>query len=135
MLPAISWDPHSRYHARMDEPIGFDAVTIDCADPVALAEFWGTVLGTEIEWMAGDGPHYIDLKPVPGGPKLRFQRVPEPKPAKNRLHLDLVAADLDAAAARIEAIGGRRTGTVAEYGFEWTVLADPEGNEFCIVRA
>ena len=117
----------------MDEPITFDAVTIDCADPVALAEFWGSVLGTEIEWTAGDGPHYIDLKAVSGAPRLRFQRVPEPKPTKNRLHLDLFAADVAAAVARVEALGGSRIGSVAEYGFEWTVLADPEGNEFCIV--
>ena len=116
----------------MDEPITFDAVTIDCADPGALAEFWGKVLGTEIDWVAGEGPHYIDLKAIPGGPRIRFQRVPEPKPTKNRLHIDLLTGDLDAAAARVEALGGRKTGAFAEYGFEWIVLADPEGNEFCI---
>ena len=116
----------------MDEPIMVDAVTIDCADPGALAEFWATVRGTEIEWSAGDGPHYMDLKAVHGGPRLRFQRVPEKKSAKNRLHLDLLAADLEAAVARVEALGGRRAGTFDEYGFEWIVLADPEGNEFCI---
>ena len=118
----------------MDEPITFDAVTIDCTDPAALAQFWAALLGTEIEWTVGDGPHYLDLKAVPGGPRLRFQRVPEPKPMKNRLHLDLFAGNIERAIGRVEALGGRKTGSVAEYGFEWTVFADPEGNEFCILR-
>jgi predicted enzyme related to lactoylglutathione lyase len=116
----------------MDEPITLDAVTIDCVDPIVLAEFWGAVLGTEIESTAGEEPHYVDLKAVSGVPRLRFQRVPEPKPTKNRVHVDLVANDIASAVARIEALGGRKTGSGAEYGFEWTVLADPEGNEFCV---
>jgi predicted enzyme related to lactoylglutathione lyase len=115
------------------EPITFDAVTMDCVDPVSLATFWGALLGTEIEWTAGDGPHYIDLRAVSGAPRIRFQRVPEPKSTKNRLHLDLLAANIEAVVARVVALGGRRTGSVAEYGFEWTVFADPEGNEFCIL--
>jgi len=117
------------------EGVVFDAVAIDCEDPTALAGFWVEVLGTEIEGTGGEGPHYVDLKPVPGVPRLRFQRVPEAKPAKNRLHFDLLADDLEAACVRVEALGAQRTGeTHSEYGFDWVVLRDPEGNEFCIIH-
>src|SRR5262245_56749766 len=114
--------------------IAFDAVAIDCSDPMALGEFWAAVLGTEIEETGGDGPHYVDLKPVGRVPTLRFQRVPEPKPAKNRLHLDLMADDLEVAAARVESLGATRTGeSHSEYGLDWIVFHDPEGNEFCLI--
>jgi predicted enzyme related to lactoylglutathione lyase len=119
----------------MTDAVRFDAVAIDCTDPVALAGFWAAVLGTEIEGTGGEGPHYVDLKPTGGVPTLRFQRVPEPKATKNRLHLDLMAPDIDAAAARVESLGARRTGeSHSEYGFDWIVLEDPEGNEFCIIH-
>jgi predicted enzyme related to lactoylglutathione lyase len=114
---------------------GLDAITIDCADPMRLAGFWAEVLGTEIESAVGDTTHYVDLFPVPGVPILRFQRVPEPKSVKNRLHLDVSVEDLDEALARVERIGGRAISeqTLAEYGYDWRVVADPEGNEFCLV--
>src|SRR5580765_5346913 len=93
----------------MTAALTFDAVAIDCADPVALAGFWAGVLDTEIQGTGGDGPQYVDLKPVGAVPTLRFQRVPELKAAKNRLHLDLMTADLETAATRIESLGARRT--------------------------
>lgn len=117
------------------DPVGeLNAVAIDCADPLSLARFWAAVLGTGIEAPIGDGTHYVDLVPAPGIPILRFQRVPEPKMTKNRLHLDLSVRDLDEACARAEALGGRRVSgqAVAEYGYVWTVMRDPEGNEFCV---
>lgn len=114
---------------------GLDAITIDCADALGLARFWAEVFGTEIESAVGDGPQYVDLLPVPGVPILRFQRVPEPKATKNRLHLDVAVVDLDAAAARVEELGGRRISeeVMTEFGYDWLVMADPEDNEFCIV--
>ena len=115
---------------------GLDAVTIDCADPLALGRFWARVFGTKIEPTEGDEPpQYVDLLPITGVPILRFQRVPEPKTVKNRLHLDVLVADVDAACARVEALGGRRLSAerFAEYGYRWLVMADPEGNEFCLV--
>jgi predicted enzyme related to lactoylglutathione lyase len=119
----------------MSNSLTFDAVAIDCADPVALTEFWAAVLGTEIEGTGGDGPQYVDLKPVGTVPTLRFQRVPELKASKNRLHFDLMADDLQAAAARVESLGARRTGeSHSEYGFDWIVFHDPEGNEFCVIH-
>jgi predicted enzyme related to lactoylglutathione lyase len=117
----------------MDVVGELNAIAIDCADPRRLARFWGAVFGTEIESTLGDG-QYIDLRPAPGLPILRFQLVPEPKGGKNRLHLDLDVEGLDAACARIEALGGRRASeqTLIEHGFAWIVMEDPEGNEFCI---
>ena len=113
----------------------FDAITIDCADPVGLGSFWARVFGTQLGPSDGDVPQYVDLLPVTGVPTLRFQRVPEPKTVKNRLHLDVSVTDLDAADARVEALGGRRLSAepFAEYGYRWHVMADPEGNEFCLV--
>ena len=114
---------------------GLDAITIDCADALALAGFWAAVFGTEIGSAVGDGPAYVDLLPVPGIPILRFQRVPEPKAVKNRVHLDVAVEDLDEASARAEALGARRISVepYAEYSYRWLVMADPEGNEFCLV--
>ena len=118
----------------MDPVASFDAVAIDCADPLELARCWGAVFGTGVECSVGDGPQYVDLLPGPGVPKLRFQRVPEPKTTKNRLHLDLSVEGLDEACARVEALGGRRMSgqPLTENGYSWTVMQDPEGNEFCV---
>ena len=110
----------------MDRVGSLDAITIDCADPLELAHFWAAVFGTGIESSVGAGPHYVDLLPIPGLPILRFQRVPEQKITKNRLHLDLAVEDQDEACARIEALGGRRIPgqTFTEYGYTWTVMQD-----------
>ena len=118
----------------MDRIASFDAIDIDCADPLELAHFWAAVFGTGIESSLGDGPHYLDLLTVPGLPILRFQRVPEAKTTKNRLHLDLLVEDLDEACTRLVTLGARRMSeqAVTEYGYTWLVMQDPEGNEFCI---
>jgi predicted enzyme related to lactoylglutathione lyase len=120
------------------EPVGrLGWIQIDCRDPLELAAFWGAVLGLEIdEEYLGDPPRYVGLVPVePDHPQVNFQRVPEPKTVKNRLHLDLRVDDVDEATARIEALGGRRLQPedVHEYGYHWRVLTDPEGNEFCLI--
>jgi hypothetical protein len=130
-------------------------VTIDCADPVALAAFWRDVLdyvddpppaGYE-SWAdydrqngvsadeAGAGATIVD--PAGAGPRLYFQRVPEPKTVKNRVHLDVVAgpewsAVLEAVARGV-ALGGRRLRESADPADPFIVMADPEGNEFCLV--
>lgn len=114
---------------------GLDAITIDCADALGLARFWAEVFGTEVGSADGDGPQYVDLLPLEGVPTLRFQRVPEAKATKNRLHLDVSVSDLDEAATRAEELGGRRVSeeVLSEFGYDWLVMADPEDNEFCIV--
>jgi predicted enzyme related to lactoylglutathione lyase len=112
-------------------------VQIDCSDPVALATFWSSVLGARIDRPGlGDPPRYLGLVPTsPDQPVVSFQRVPDPKTVKNRVHLDIAVDDVEAATARIEALGGSRhaAGDFSEYGFRWRVMADPEGNEFCLV--
>jgi predicted enzyme related to lactoylglutathione lyase len=111
-------------------------IQIDCQDPVGLAVFWGAVLGLALDdRQLGDPPHYVALEPAnPDGPSVNFQRVPEPKTVKNRLHFDLQVDDVAMATARIEALGGRRLpmDDFYEYGYRWRVMADPEGNEFCL---
>jgi predicted enzyme related to lactoylglutathione lyase len=76
------------------------------------------------------------LAPVSGmtGPKLALQRVPEPRALKNRMHIDIWVADIESEAARLEALGAKRLHEkpLAEHGFQWFQLADPEGNEFCV---
>jgi predicted enzyme related to lactoylglutathione lyase len=78
----------------------------------------------------------VVLKPQDGdAPELLLQRVPEPKVAKNRMHLDMRIVDLGAEAARLEGLGARRLGDeIEEDGFRWFVMADPEGNEFCVCQ-
>ena len=110
-------------------------IVLDCADPHALAPFWAQALRYRI------GPYeapYIVMRPDQGdGPKLVLQRVPEPKRVKNRMHLDLWVPDIEAEAERLCGLGGRRLSTepVQEVGERWIVMADPEGNEFCVCEA
>jgi len=110
-------------------------VTFDCADPGVLARFWGAATGWDVQVRdpRPDCPEYA-VGPAPGGgPRLYFVKVPEAKVAKNRIHLDLVPAsdDQDQEVARLVSYGA----TVARDqppGASWIVLADPEGNEFCV---
>lgn len=116
--------------------MGLEAVTIDCSDARTLAGFWAAVFDTSIESESGEGPHYVDLRPVVGVvPLLRFQRVPERKALKNRVHLDVEVQDIETARVQIEALGGSVvTEAISEYGYDFIVMADPEGNEFCLVH-
>jgi hypothetical protein len=107
-------------------------LVLDCSDPEALAGFWAPALGYDRIGAAGQ---YVLLLPrEPGAPKLLLQRVPEEKAAKNRMHLDIETSDIDAEAARLEHLGARRVtrDAQAEHGSHWHVMADPEGNEFCV---
>lgn len=105
-------------------------LTLDCTDLDRQEAFWAAALGYERH--GGGGP-FVGLR-EPGGtrPAFLLQRVPEPKTAKNRLHLDLHVPDVEAETARLEALGAVRNGTVVESGTSWVVMADPEGNEFCV---
>ena len=116
---------------------GLEAVVIDCADPEALAAFWAAVFGTEIASREPSPPFYVDLAPVDGVPMIVFQRTDESKVVRNRLHFDVNVDDIEEATQRIEALGGRRIDAAigSEVGYAFRAVADPEGNEFCIVRA
>ena len=87
-------------------------------------------MGVEVEHRF---PAYIFTTTLPGNNiRLAFQQVPEDKIVKNRLHLDLAHTDPEALIARVEALGGSRIEDHQVAESSWTVLADPEGNEFCI---
>lgn len=103
-------------------------VCVDSGDPQALAAWWREVLGGDVE-VDADG----DVALHAPGIELLFLAVPEAKVQKNRVHLDLRAADFDAAVAAALALGARRADDVYA-GPRWQVLRDPEGNEFCILR-
>ena len=107
-------------------------LVLDCADPDGLAEFWAKALGYAI--VGGAGAYVMLLPSEPGEPQLLLQRVPEPKTAKNRMHLDIHVADIDAEAARLETLGARRVSSspYEESGTRWHLMADPEGNELCV---
>lgn len=137
-------------------------VTFDAADPGSLAEFWIAVLGYTLQpppgeheswdsWLAqmgipeekwNDASAIVD--PDGNGPRVFFQRVPEGKTAKNRVHLDVNAgggADVEYA-DRIDAVdrhvdmlidlGGTKIEAVSQRGEYWVIMKDPEGNEFCV---
>ena len=137
-------------------------VTIDCADPGALARFWADALGyvldsppdgfatwpealtawgvPESEWNSASAV----VDPTGAGPRVFFQRVPEPKAVKNRVHLDVRAsagpgtpidvkrAEVTAVTDRLVGLGATLRAHVEEMGSCWAVLQDPEGNEFCV---
>ena len=110
-----------------------DALTIDGADPARLAGFWAAVLGYEIGGIEEADVWIKD--PAGAGWPLLFQVVPESKSVKNRLHLDLrSSASMAAEVERVKALGATELRYVEEGGSFWTVMLDPEGNEFCVLR-
>ncbi|MET9022614.1 VOC family protein [Actinopolymorpha sp. NPDC004070] len=107
-------------------------VTLDCLDTEAMAGFWEAALSPLAYRRAFDAPPYLSLVSEEG-PTLLLQAVPEPKSTKNRMHLDLGVQDLEPEVDRIVGLGASTVATdMTEHGFRWAVLADPEGNEFCV---
>jgi catechol 2,3-dioxygenase-like lactoylglutathione lyase family enzyme len=134
-------------------------ITFDCADPDALSAFWAQALGYAKRALPPDmraellaaGLTEEDLRarglaedPQGGGPRLLFQRVPEPKTAKNRMHMDILAVpgrratteEVDAEVERLQGLGAtvlrKSDGSWGPYPEYHYVMADPEGNEFCV---
>ena len=112
-------------------------LAIDCADPGKLSAFWSAALGLP-SFPLADGDVWIgpgEGHPEDGiRPDLLFQKVPDHdrKLRKNRLHLDLRPDDQDAEVARLVALGARRA-DIGQGDVSWIVMADPEGNEFCVL--
>lgn len=105
-------------------------VTIDCLDPRALAQFWSAVLDVPVH---ADYDDFVFLAaPASGGPMVGLQRVPTPNPGKNRVHVDLRGGDLASEVTRLVSLGATKISDHQMPGFGWAVLADPEGNQFCI---
>ena len=106
------------------------SVTIDAADPEALARFWSALLGLTVRPQQG---RFVALEgPPAGAPELVFQPVPDPKRDKVRIHLDINVPDVAAATRRVLELGGSNVDEIHEAGDTWRD-ADPEGNEFCLI--
>ena len=137
-------------------------VTFDCADPDRLATFWATALGYKLQDPPpgfASWPAFLTAQGIPEdqwntvsaiidpegrGSRIFFQKVPEPKTVKNRVHLDINMSsgpatpldqrrvEVDAAVERLVAAGASTIRSVEQHGEYWVVMADPEGNEFCV---
>lgn len=105
-------------------------ITVDCVDPLRVAGFWAAALEYRHEG-AGEGWASL-IPPTSRHPRLYFQRVPERKAVKNRIHLDLNAGDLGAEVERLVGLGAIRGLDFRENGEHWVTMLDPEGNEFCV---
>lgn len=115
----------------MSEPTArLDYITLDVADLDRAAAFWSALLGLDVVDRLAQ---YAWLeRPQPGAPTLVLQQVPEPKVGKARGHVDLAADDPHAVRERALALGATEIDRVTEHGYELAVLADPDGNEFCL---
>jgi Glyoxalase-like domain len=104
------------------------SVTFDCRDALLLARFWAGALGASVDEESTRDKAYVEA-PGWGGPNMWFNRVPEEKKAKNRLHFDLRAPSrISEEVARLQALGA----SVLQEGEDLVVMQDPEGNEFCV---
>jgi Glyoxalase-like domain len=111
----------------------WEQVNVDASDPVALGRWWAEALG----WVVvNDAADEFEIRPgkdrLPG---LLFAPVPEGKTVKNRLHLDFRPDDQEAEVARLLALGARHADVGQGDDVTWVVLADPEGNEFCVLSS
>ncbi len=123
----------------------FEDLVVDCRDPEVLADFWCAVLGyrrmdpepgDEVE-IAAAPPSADALRAAPVPPAILFIRVPEDKAVKNRLHVDVTPIDASQAeeVERLLALGARHADVGQGPDVRWVVMADPEGNEFCVLRS
>jgi len=110
----------------------WEQVIVDAADPGALGRWWQQALG----WVAvNEDPDEYEIRPAADRtPGLLFVEVPDAKVTKNRLHLDLRPDDRDAEVERLVGLGATRA-EIGQGDQSWVVLADPEGNEFCVLSA
>lgn len=110
----------------------FSEICVDAGDIQALAAWWARVLGWPAE---GTDDGDVALRaPAGAGPDWLFLAVPEGKAVKNRIHFDFTPDDQDAEVARLIGLGARRV-DIGQGEQSWVVLADPEGNEFCVLAA
>ncbi len=115
----------------------WQCICIDSTDPSRVATFWQEALGWRRTY---DSPDEIALEPPAGSPEdgvspdILVLRVPEEKSVKNRLHIDLRPDDQAAEVTRLETLGARRVSVGQGDDATWVVLADPGGNEFCVLR-
>jgi predicted enzyme related to lactoylglutathione lyase len=115
--------------------LNMGGITIDCAEPRALAEFWMKALDLEIAFDA-EG-YFVQLRSAanPAQPYVGLQKVPEARAGKNRVHIDFSTDDREGEVERLVALGATRVDEQSVPGLTWNVLRDPEGNEFCVGSA
>ncbi len=124
----------------MSENLRIQCITIDCENPRTLADFWAAALDWKITF---EDENEVALELLDGSPEvgripdLLFIKNPDLKSVKNRLHLDLRPLDQEAEVSRLESLGAKRIeiGQSDDSDTSWVVMADPEGNEFCVLRA
>lgn len=107
-------------------PFSIRMITIDCTDPARLAAFWSVATGSPV--VADHGAFTM----VGSRPALGFQQVSDPTPGKNRIHIDGGGGDRDEMVVRLCDLGATEHETRSVPGLTWTVMADPEGNLFCV---
>ncbi len=118
--------------------IRWQCLCVDASDPKALGRWWAELLGWRITF---EDDEEVVLEPSAGSPEdgvspdILFGKVPDARTVKNRLHIDLRPDDHDRELARAETMGATRVDIGQGDDQTWVVLADPEGNEFCILRA
>jgi len=106
------------------------ALSIDCADPAAVADFWGQALGRPVSPGAVAGDTAVDAAGPDSGPRMLFHHVPEPRAVKNRIRLVLVTDHYDQETKRLTGLGARPLNETKLPAVRWTTFADPEGNDF-----
>jgi predicted enzyme related to lactoylglutathione lyase len=116
-------------------------ITIDCHNPTVLAQFWAQALGWKMDENPTENWAYIEKNLGPtnsdGYPSILFYKTPDEKSVKNRMHLDLRPENQLEEVERLEKIGATRIeiGQSKDPSTTWVVMADPEGNEFCVLKA
>jgi hypothetical protein len=113
--------------------LNFEALSIDCADPGALADFWGKALGRPVTLGAVPGDMAVEVTDPDSGPWLLFHPVSEPETAKNRLRPVLLTETGDEETGWLTGLGARTLNETKLPAVRWTRFADPEGNEFDLV--
>ncbi|HEV7862768.1 MAG TPA: VOC family protein [Acidimicrobiia bacterium] len=108
-------------------------VVVDATNPALMARFWAAVLDYQIVFEQSD--EVVIAKDTETYPGIIFVPVPEPKSLKNRLHIDLNPDNQDAEVARLLALGAKKVDVGQTSEVKWVVMADPEGNEFCVLTA
>lgn len=114
-------------------PLQLVSIVLDCRDPQKLSDFWIEAIGYTPT--AVFNQYVVLTDPAHKGPNLILQGVAEPRVGKNRMHWDWLtqnATDYQAEVARLEKLGATSTGETNEMGIRWTIMQDPEGNEFCV---
>jgi len=111
-------------------PLRWQNIVVDCRNPERVARFWSQALGLPVQGPQ-DGEWWLE----PGGdhPDILFLEVPEAKSVKNRVHLDLRPDDHAAEVERLLGLGARHV-DIGQRNVSWVVMADPEGNEFCVLQ-